>query len=245
MKRALFAVVAVAVAWAVASWLPVDPAPTGNGASDAVSAGADGDVPLPVILVPGWLDSGQDLARIRGRLIQAGWPPERVRIASFDDPAGSNRDHAAELDVIARSVLRENEADSLDIVAFSMGGLATRWYLLHGDPVPVRRVAFLASPHRGTLSAHLAWGASREEMIPESPFLDSLNAGPALPDGVAGITVRTPIDTHVIPGENAMLPGVTDHEVCCPTHAGMLRDAQVFEIVRRFLEGGDGRTGAG
>ena len=40
------------------------------------------------------------------------------------------------------------------LVAHSVGGLATRWYLLTHDPAPVRRAAFLGSPHRGTLAAH-------------------------------------------------------------------------------------------
>lgn len=235
MARVLFAVCAIALAWAVSSWLPSD------SPGDATLAPSEGDTAtsrVPVLLVPGWLDTSEDMDRLRSRLVEAGWSPGRVRAVSFDDPAGSNRDHAVELEVVARSVLRETGSDSLDIVAFSMGGLATRWYLLRGDPVPVRRVAFLASPHRGTVAAHLAWGDGRDQMLPDSPFLDSLNAGPALPDGVEAITVRTQIDTHVLPAESATLPGVPDHEVCCPTHPGMLRDAEVFEIVRTFLAAG-------
>jgi triacylglycerol lipase len=96
---------------------------------------------------------------------------------------------------------------------------------------------FVASPHRGTLSAHLSWGGGREEMMPESPFLDTLNANAPAPTGVESITIRTTVDTHIVPGESATLPGVPDHEICCPTHAGMLRDEEVFAIVRRFLEG--------
>lgn len=244
MWRALFAVCAVALAWAVSSWLPSDLPGDASGASDTVGAPEPGvarpDVGAsrsPVLLVPGWLDTSEDMELLRSRLVDAGWPPGHVRAVSFDDPAGSNRAHAVELDVIARSVLRETGADSLDIVAFSMGGLATRWYLLRGEPVPVRRIAFLASPHRGTVAAHLAWGDGRDEMLPDSPFLDTLNAGSALPEGVEAITVRTPIDTHVLPAESATLSGVPDHEVCCPTHPGMLRDADVFEIVRAFLGG--------
>lgn len=194
---------------------------------------------VPVLLVPGWMDTGRDLSNLRARFVSAGWPEAWVRPVSFDEPAGSNRDHAVELDAAARSLLEESGADSLDIVAHSMGGLATRWYLSRGDPVPVRRIAFLATPHRGTLAAHLAWGTSREEMIPESPFLDSLNAEAPVPEGVDVLTVRTPIDTHVLPGESATLPGVPDREVCCPTHPGIFNDAEVFRVVRRFLESGE------
>ena len=75
-------------------------------------------------------------------------------------------------------------------------------------------------------------------MMPESPFLDTLNAAQPAPSGVEAITVRTLIDTHVVPGQSATLPDVPDYALCCPTHAGLLRDPDVFEIVRSFLESG-------
>jgi triacylglycerol lipase len=133
-------------------------------------------------------------------------------------------------------LLEETGAEEVDIVAHSMGGLATRWYLLSRHPTPVRRVVFLGSPHHGTLAAHLAWGAGGDEMTPGSDFLDALNGAPPVPDGVEAITVRTPIDTRVVPGESALLPGVEDHTVCCPTHPGLVEDEEVFRIVARFLE---------
>jgi triacylglycerol lipase len=195
-----------------------------------------------VLLVPGWLDTARDLAALRIRLLGAGW--SHVTALTFAEPTGSNRDHAAEIDVAIRRILAETGAPEVDIVAHSMGGLAARWYLKTRSPAPVRKIVFLASPHRGTLSAHLAWGEGRDEMLPGSAFLDALNAGAPLPDGLEAITIRTPIDTHVVPGESATLPGVPDHEVCCPTHRGLLRDEEVFRVLADFLEG-RGRAAAG
>lgn len=191
---------------------------------------------VPVLLVPGWLDTARDLAAIRIRLIGAGWPADHVETVTFEEPTGSNRVHAEELATAIDSVLRRTGAEKVDIVAHSMGGLATRWYLRTRSEAPVRRVAFLASPHRGTLSAHLAWGDGRDEMMPDSHFLDSLNAAAPSPERVEAITIRTTVDTHIVPGESATLPGVVDHELCCPTHAGLIRDDEVFQIVLAFLE---------
>lgn len=210
-----------------------------------LGVGAQAEDPLdgarvPVLLVPGWFDTERDLAALRIRFESSGWRPEEVEALSFQDPTGDNRRHAEEIDSAARALLERTGADELDVVAFSMGGLATRWYLLHGGPVPVRRAVFIATPHRGTWSAYLAWGHGSEDMEPESSFLDSLNAGAPLPPGIAAITVRTPFDTRVVPGESATLEGFPDHTVCCPTHNGLLRDLEVFEIVRSFLlEGSD------
>lgn len=191
---------------------------------------------VPVLLVPGWFDTGRDLAALRIRLTAAGW--SHVTALTFEDPTGSNLDHATEIASAVARVLAETGSTEVDVVAHSMGGLAARWYLMTRAPAPVRRIVFLASPHRGTHSAHLAWGKGREEMLPGSAFLAALNAGAPLPDGVEAITIRTPIDTHVVPGESATLPGVPDRTVCCPTHQGLLRDDEVFRLVAEFLEGG-------
>ena len=192
---------------------------------------------VPVLLVPGWLDTGRELAELRIRFLGSGWAGSHVETVTFTRPTGSNRDHATELDSAVTALLERSGADRVDIVAHSMGGLATRWYLLTREDPPVRRVVFIASPHRGTLSAHFAWGGGREEMMPDSPFLDTLNTVAPVPTGVNVITIRTSVDTHVVPAESATLPGVADHRLCCPTHAGLLRDQEVFDIVRRFLEG--------
>jgi triacylglycerol lipase len=189
---------------------------------------------VPIVLVPGWLDTARDLAALRIRLLGAG--ASHVETITFAEPTGSNRDHAAEIDSVVTDVLAETGAERVDIVAHSMGGLATRWYLKTHVNAPVRRAVFIASPHRGTLTAHLAWGEGRDEMMPDSEFLESLNAGAAVPEDVEAMTIRTPIDTHVLPGESATLPGVEDHTVCCPTHQGLVRSDEVFGLVMDFLE---------
>ena len=104
---------------------------------------------VPVLLIPGWLDTGRDLAAMRIRLLGAGWDQDAVRTLTFDEPTGSNRDHAHEIAAAVSALMAETGAAEVDIVAHSMGGLATRWYLLRQSPEAVRRVVFIGSPHRG------------------------------------------------------------------------------------------------
>jgi triacylglycerol lipase len=219
---------------------PRFPAPEAVGAGVAPDGteGVKRSVDVPVLLVPGWFETGRDLAALRIHLMGSGW--RAVETITFAEATGSNRDHAVELGAAIDELLQRTGAAEVDIVAHSMGGLATRWYLLGEHDPPVRRIVFIASPHRGTLSAHFAWGEGRPEMMPDSPFLEALNTSAPVPPDVEAITIRTSLDTHIVPGESATLPGVTDHLLCCPTHAGLLRDDEVFEIVRRFLEGGAG-----
>lgn len=217
-------------------WSPPDTLPTSR---DAAPASID-TLPVPVLLVPGWSDEARQLRSLRERLIGAGWPGERVLAMEFRDPVGSNREHARELSDALEGLLERSGAPATDVVAHSMGGLALRYLLAREGAGPVRKVVFLGTPNRGTMAAHLAWGAGGEEMEPGSPFLDSLNALPAVPKTVEALSLRTPLDLRVLPGESALLPegeNVRNVEVCCPTHPGLVDDPEVFRIVRRFLRG--------
>lgn len=224
-----------------------------GGAARAQEEGGSADAPpTPVLLVPGWGDSEVALAPLRARFIQAGWPPGRVVAVQFDDPVGGNREHAAEVGAEIRALRESVAAERVDVVAHSMGGLAVRYHLASGGGEGVRRVVFLATPHRGTVAAHVAWGAGSEEMEPGSPFLDSLNALPPVPEGVEALSVRTPVDLRVVPGASATLPAasnVRNVEVCCPTHPGLLDDPETFRVTVEFLGAGEAaapdRPGAG
>jgi triacylglycerol lipase len=244
LARRLFAGAALVVAVAPALLLAAGPVFDAVERSPRVPRGMDVTRALvpamrgpPVLLVPGWSDGGDELAPLRGRLLAAGWPPDDVEIIEFEDPEGSNVQHAGELGTAVERTLRRTGQPQVDIVAHSMGGLATRCYLLDGGASSVRRVVFLATPHQGTMSANLAWGEGAREMEPGSAFLLDLIRGRPVPEGVRAITIRTPLDLHVVPNESATLPGIPDVEICCPTHAGLLDDEQTFRAIERFLAG--------
>jgi triacylglycerol lipase len=190
---------------------------------------------VPVLLVPGWGDGKPQLDPLQGRFVTAGWDPHTVDIVAFEDPEGSNVVHARELAPAVDRLIERTGAAQIDIVAHSMGGLAVRRYLLDGGAASVRKVVFLATPHRGTVSANVAWGDGAREMEPGSRFLLDLIRATPVPPEVRAITIRTPLDLHIIPSESATLPGVPDVEVCCPTHIGLLDDDETFRAIQRFL----------
>ena len=197
-------------------------------------AGLAQEPPPPVLLVPGWGNTAEDLAALEERFVRAGWPEESVLRVGFNDPVGSNRDHADELTAAAVRLLERTGAERLDIVAHSMGGLALRQLFATGGGAWVRRAVFLGTPQRGTITAYLARGSGGRDMRPGSPLLEELE-GYELPEGVRALTVRTAVDTHIVPGENAFLPGVERRTLCCSTHKGLLRDDATFEVVLEFL----------
>ncbi|NNK63265.1 MAG: hypothetical protein HKO98_08615 [Gemmatimonadetes bacterium] len=197
------------------------------------------EAPTPVLLVPGWSEGASSLEVLRSRLLEAGWRESGVAVVDFRDPVGSNREHAREIALAAAALREASGSPTIDVVAHSMGGLAVRYYLRNrgtstGD---VRRVVFLATPHFGTYSSLVAWGEGAREMLPGSDFLMTLMAGRPVPHGVDALTIRTPLDLHILPLESAQIPGVPDMIVCCPTHTGLLDDSEVFRRIEAFLRG--------
>lgn len=229
-----------ASATAVAAWvLAVGAAslqlPTPGAAQSAAPAPDFLDDRVPVLLVPGWMASDRTMGPLRELFLQAGWPPHWVESFTFHDRVGSNRDHAVEIAQAVAELRERTGARRVDVVAHSMGGLATRLYLQDGGAGSVRRVIFVATPHHGTLVANLAWGEGGAEMRPGSPFLLELGELRGVPPGVEALTLRTPVDFHVLPPSSATLTGVPDVEVCCPGHEGILNHPDAFQVMQAFL----------
>ena len=194
---------------------------------------------VPVLLVPGWGDTAADLLPLRASLTDSGWSGEQVSALTFADAFGSNGEHAVEINEAITRLLEQTGEDQVDIVAHSMGGLAVRLVLASETQRRVRRVVFLATPHRGTVMALFGWGDGATEMVPGSEFLERLNKVSPPHDASEILALRSPLDLVVIPSDSAVLPGVRNEEVCCPTHQGLLMDGEVFRRIRAFLTAAD------
>lgn len=190
----------------------------------------------PVLLVPGWSDTDRALRHALRFLVEAGWPETYVSALRFRDRFGSNYEHAREIAAAAQRLLEDSGRDRIDLVAHSMGGLASRFFLHRLDGWRVcRRAVFLGSPHRGTWIAWLAWGAGGAEMRAGSPFLTEIAACETEDLPVEFFTVRTPLDLRIFPGHSAVLPRATNHRVWCPTHQALLRHRRTLDLVLRIL----------
>lgn len=209
------------------------------GVAQVAQSPSDDAPRVPVLLVPGWSDGRAQLDPLRSRFLATGWDSAAVAVLEFRDPVGSNREHAREIALAAAGLRAATGASRIDVVAHSMGGLALRYHLRHRGETAgaVRRVVFLATPHFGTWSSLVAWGDGAREMYPGSDFLMTLMDGRPVPHGIEALTIRTPLDLHILPSESAAIPGVRDVEVCCPTHAGLLDDDEVFAVIETFLGG--------
>ena len=188
---------------------------------------------LPVLLVPGWSDRARKLRFLQAALHDAGWSSGWVHAVDFRDRYGSNVEHATEIAAAAEHLAQRTAQTKLDIVAFSMGGLAARRYLLDGGACNARRAIFLGTPHRGTLASYVAWGRGRTEMMPGSEFLRALDNASC--DDVEIFTLRAQYDFRIFPNSSALLDPATDEVVPLCTHRGLIRQRAAFERIIRLL----------
>jgi pimeloyl-ACP methyl ester carboxylesterase len=153
---------------------------------------------------------------------------------SFDDPFGSNIDHAREIAHAVDALVARAHAGSIAIVAHSMGGLASRWYLAHQPHPRVSTAVSLATPHAGTWAAWLGWGRGAAEMRPGSDFLQQLGTL-SIPQHVRFYSLRAPFDLRVFPASSAWLSGTQCSVAPGRGHRRILRQASVCSHVVRLI----------
>jgi len=213
-------------------------------------SGADGPVPQdqlgPVLLVPGYGGQGQSLEPMAAALRTDG--REVVIVAPLGDGTGDLQAQAQHLAEVARGVLADTGAPSVDVVGYSAGGVVARlWVRDHGGAGTVRRVLTLGSPQHGTsqaaLGLELAGGcpAACEQLVPDSDLLRRLNAGDETPDGPQWATLRSTADQVVTPVDSASLDGALNLAVqdYCPdaatSHGDLPTDSVTYAVLRSVL----------
>lgn len=142
--------------------------------------------------------------------------------------------------------LRGDDADQVDLVCHSAGGLVARYFIqyLGGDKV-VRRLITMGTPHQGTYFSYLIQpplvqvAHIAKQTRPGSHFLEELNGPGAIPKDVEIHNLWSPIDGIVVPSHNSKLPGSHAIKIPMTTHWGFLWRKDVYEIVRDCLALGE------
>lgn len=181
------------------------------------------DRPGPVLLVPGYGGAGESLQPLAAALRRDG------RVAMIVPPVGDGtgdlRVQARHLGEVARGVLTDTGASSVDVIGYSAGGVVARiWVRDEGGGDLARRVLTLGAPQHGTsqaaLGLELAGGCPTAcaQLVPDSDLLRRLNAGDETPAGPQWVTLRSSMDQVVTPPESAALDGALNLVVqdSCP-----------------------------
>ncbi len=128
--------------------------------------------------------------------------------------------------------------EHFSIVAFSMGGLVSRYYLQELDGAKrCDRFITLASPHHGT---HIAWlygGEGARQMRPGSEFLARLQQSEHRLGKMPVTSFRTPYDLVILPATSSVWERAENAEFPVLAHPLMTRSDQVVTAVEERILG--------
>ena len=234
-------VVAAVLAATLTALLPSSPA--GAAAAD------------PVVIVPGFttgpvIDTGY--IPLRDRLRSAGYD---VTVLVYPDYGlGDIRTNSQRLANTIASVRARTGAAKVDLVAHSMGGLVSRYYIKNlGGAATVDSLIMMGTPNYGTSLANVAsfltFGScvgidACNQMASGSSFLNDLNAGDDTIGSVRYTSIATSVDLVVTPYKNAFLANdgnianITVQSQCLlrlPGHLGLIFDGAVADGVKDAL----------
>lgn len=196
----------------------------------------------PVVFVHGFLGGSWNFDILKEYLKADGWPPEYLFAINYSDNTGCNEKNAEELKTFIDNVLSTTGKSKVDIVAHSMGGLSTRYYIKYlGGDVKVSDVVTLGTPNHGTLCAGVAVvTCGAQQMIPKSDFLNKLNSGDETPgQNVKWTQIWSNTDECNCPPTNSILDGALNVMVTGVGHASLLIDKiQTYPNIVNGLNGG-------
>jgi triacylglycerol lipase len=191
---------------------------------------------FPVLLVHGIYDTGARFRKMQAVLSARGFSP--IHAMNIIPPDASIPMEAMGAQVLAavQALRQSTGTPKVDIIAFSMGTLAVRYFLQRlGGRNLVRRFISLAGPHHGTLTAYFWRNVGSRQMRPGSTFLQELNAETDPWGDVEVFSFWSPLDRMVIPPKSSLLPRAQNRAFRVWLHPWILSDGDVIEAVVQSL----------
>ncbi len=189
--------------------------------------------PTRIVLVHGFLETGTTFKPLAGRLEKRGATCMTAKLKPNDGCGG--------IEILAANLKRDIDAKfgptaPIQIVAFSMGGLVSRYYLQNlGGAARCGTLLTISSPHQGTRAAFLYPTKGAAEMRPNSRFLADLAATEDRLGGMQLVSYRTPMDLVILPPSNSIWPRAENLEFPVAMHPLMLTSGPVLDDVERRL----------
>jgi triacylglycerol lipase len=126
--------------------------------------------------------------------------------------------------------------EPIDIVAFSMGGLVSRYYLQElGGAQRCQSLTTLASPHHGTQTAWLYPSKGAIQMRPGSEFLSNLNQSEPALGKMSIVSYRSRLDLVILPSTNSIWNRAENIEHPSLLHPFLLTSPKVMRDIERRL----------
>lgn len=191
----------------------------------------------PVLIVRGIDCSDRYMQYIESAIKDSG--VRHVSYASFTPRfGGASLDKiAAQIEEAATQLQTQTGSDKIDVVAYSMGALASRYYIQrlkgHED---VRKFVSISGPHNGTFMAYFRYFQEGvRDMVPGSALLNDLNSDVDPFPNTEVYSFYTPYD-FIVPPASSILKGSEVKSFQVALHQQMVRDPEVIKAVVSVLQ---------
>jgi triacylglycerol lipase len=188
----------------------------------------------PVLLIHGIKDDARKMEPMARHLRAQG---REVHTVSLRPSWGQKG-----LDELAQQLAAEADRvfpakQQFDLIAFSMGGLVSRYYLQRlGGLNRVRRFVTISTPHRGTVLAHLIPNAGCRQMRPGSTFLRDLESDAGELKRVGFTSFWTPLDLIILPARSSTVPEARNVKLWIVAHPMMVWQPSALRAVAAALD---------
>ncbi len=186
-----------------------------------------------VVLVHGFLETGNNFSTLKKRLEKRGFDCYAPRLLHTDGRGG--------LENLAAHLKKDIEAkfgtnEPINIVAFSMGGLVSRYYLQElGGAHRCNHFITVATPHHGTKAAWLYPSKGTQQMRPGSRFLSDLNQSQNRLGKIPVTSYRTRLDLIILPSSSSIWDRAENLEHPSLLHPLLLHSDSVIKGIEQRL----------
>lgn len=189
----------------------------------------------PVLLIHGHNGKGADMAPLATWLAERGWKPRSISLVSEDWDMERLSEQVA---VYVEALCRETGESRIDVVGYSIGGIAARYYIKnHQGDRRIRRLVTMGSPHHGMGYAALGvWITVSRQLTPGGKFLADLNRPDETPGDVTYTCIWSTGDyTQIAPYGSGRLKGAFNVRTRKTPHERMASDPKLFPAVGEGL----------
>lgn len=186
-----------------------------------------------VICVHGIFNTGKVFEKLRMELQAAGY---EVLCVSLSPRWGNGdlRELARQLQAAVEDFLEVGER--AHFVAFSMGGLVTRYFLQRlGGLQLAQSLVCISTPHQGTVMGYALPLIGCRQMRRGSAFLSDLNRDVEVLGSLRPLSLWTKYDLMIVPAKSSQAAVGEAAEFSVPIHAMMVRNEAVIDRVLKYV----------